>query len=209
MLVAFWKYAAMQDISWSVALHKDAHMRYHQDVMFYRDWPMQVTKLSNFATIDKLEISRIRVFSTIRRWRITEVSHFTRILECNIIKLWELENAMPLIRNALCALMNACCLKSALQNDVPLQGRWMVLFCAHFLMQSRWRVEFRQDWWMQGHQSIASREGWWVKDLWNLAYRDDCWMQSNGSVGFHVDWWVRCHRESAFSEDSCMRDTFH
>ena len=37
MLAAFWKYAAMQDISWSAALHKDAHMRYHQDVMFYRD----------------------------------------------------------------------------------------------------------------------------------------------------------------------------
>ena len=87
MLVAFWKYAAMQDISWSVALRKDVHMWYHQDVMLYKDWPMQVTKLSHFATIHELEISGMLVFSTIRRWKITEVSHFIRISGCESTKL--------------------------------------------------------------------------------------------------------------------------
>ena len=87
MFVGFWKYAVMQDISWSVVLCKDVHMQYHQDVMLYKDWPMQVTKLSHFATIHELEISGVLVFSTIRRWKITEVSHFTGISECKIIKL--------------------------------------------------------------------------------------------------------------------------
>ena len=53
----------------------------------YKDWPMQVTKLSHFATIHELEISGMLVFSTIRRWKITEVSHFTRISGCESTKL--------------------------------------------------------------------------------------------------------------------------
>ena len=87
MFVAFWKYVVMQDNLWNVVLRKDVHVQYDQDVMLYKDWPIQAAKLSHFATIHELKISGVLVFSTICRWKITEMLHSTGILERKIIKL--------------------------------------------------------------------------------------------------------------------------
>ena len=131
--------------------------------------------LQPFTNSRSLECLFSQLFVDERSLKCRTSRGFRDVRAPNCRTRWGLENAMSLIWNVLSALLNACCLKSALQNNVPLQGKWSHASSFYAFINAislKCRVstglvnarspKYRILWGLMGERSLKSCLSWWL-----------------------------------------------